>query len=135
MNSHQILPLVSPTSSTGSSTYAGEDCTAVGSCSTGTQTPTTTTTTTGTNGTTGTPGTTSQTTTVVQCNSGWISDGYCDDINNKMECTYDGGDCCGPNVKTQYCTECLCREGSATTITTTNTTTTTTTTMNTTTAG
>ena len=25
-----------------------------------------------------------------------------------MECTYDGGDCCGPNVNTQYCTECSC---------------------------
>ena len=25
-----------------------------------------------------------------------------------MECTYDGGDCCGPNVDTQYCTECVC---------------------------
>ena len=47
MNSHQILPLVSPTSSTGSSTYAGEDCTAVGSCSTGTQTPTSPTSSTG----------------------------------------------------------------------------------------
>ena len=45
------------------------------------------------------------------CNHGWIGDGYCDDINNKLDCTYDGGDCCGSNVNTQYCTECLCLEG------------------------
>ena len=57
--------------------------------------------------TTGTTGTTGQTITV-GCNFIWIFDGYCDDINNKMECTYDGGDCCGPNVNTQYCTECSC---------------------------
>ena len=45
------------------------------------------------------------------CNQGWIADGYCDDINNNVDCTYDGGDCCGSNVNTQYCTECLCLEG------------------------
>ena len=45
------------------------------------------------------------------CNQGWISDGYCDDINNNLGCTYDGGDCCGSNVNTQYCTECQCLEG------------------------
>ena len=72
----------------------------------GTTATTTTTTTTGTTGTTATNGTTK--TTIAGCNFGWISDGYCDDINNNMECTYDGGDCCGPNVNTQYCTECLC---------------------------
>ena len=45
------------------------------------------------------------------CNQGWIGDGYCDDINNNLDCTYDGGDCCGSNVNTQYCTECQCLEG------------------------
>ena len=25
-----------------------------------------------------------------------------------MGCNYDGGDCCGPNVNTQYCTYCEC---------------------------
>ena len=25
-------------------------------------------------------------------------DGICDDINNNLECGYDGNDCCGPNV-------------------------------------
>tara|TARA_Y100001970_G_scaffold13675_1_gene15468 strand:+ start:13927 stop:15303 length:1377 start_codon:yes stop_codon:yes gene_type:complete len=28
-------------------------------------------------------------------NESWISDGYCDDINNNEECGWDGGDCCG----------------------------------------
>ena len=44
------------------------------------------------------------------CNQGWIADGYCDDINNNVDCTYDGGDCCGSNVNTVYCTECQCLE-------------------------
>ena len=44
------------------------------------------------------------------CNQGWIADGYCDDINNNQACTYDGGDCCGSNVNTFYCTECQCLE-------------------------
>ena len=31
------------------------------------------------------------------CNSGWISDGYHDEINNNMDsdCNFDGRDCCG----------------------------------------
>ena len=52
----------------------------------------------------------SGTTTAVACNQGWIADGYCDDGNNNLDCTYDGGDCCGSNVNTLYCTECLCLE-------------------------
>ena len=32
------------------------------------------------------------------------------DIHNNLDCTYDGGDCCGSNVNTQYCTVCLCLE-------------------------
>ena len=44
------------------------------------------------------------------CDQGYIGDGYCDDINNNLACTYDGGDCCGSNVNTQYCTECQCLE-------------------------
>ena len=43
------------------------------------------------------------------CNQEWIGDGYCDDINNNLNCNYDGGDCCGSNVNTQYCTECQCQ--------------------------
>ena len=44
------------------------------------------------------------------CNQDWIGDGDCDDINNNLDCTYDGGDCCGSNVNTEYCTECQCNE-------------------------
>ena len=45
---------------------------------------------------------------ISECNTGWIGDGYCDDINNSPDCTYDGGDCCGDNINTDYCTECQC---------------------------
>ena len=62
--------------------------------------------------TSGTGGSTTVTatnpTTTGGCNIGWIGDAFCDDINNNMECSYDGGDCCGPNVNTQYCTNCSC---------------------------
>ena len=38
----------------------------------------------------------------------WEGDGWCDDGNNNAECTFDGGDCCGDDVKTTFCTDCLC---------------------------
>ena len=37
-----------------------------------------------------------------------IGNGYCNDDTNNESCSYDGGDCCGPNVDTQYCTDCIC---------------------------
>merc|ERR1711962_689734 len=37
-------------------------------------------------------------------------DGKCDDYNNNAGCDYDGGDCCGSNVNTYYCTICECKE-------------------------
>ena len=37
-----------------------------------------------------------------------IGNGYCDDVTNNGGCDFDGGDCCGSNVDTQYCTECIC---------------------------
>ena len=40
----------------------------------------------------------------------FVSDGYCDDGTNTAECNYDGGDCCGSNVDTGWCDECLCYE-------------------------
>ena len=40
----------------------------------------------------------------------WHADGYCDDVNNNGACFFDGGDCCGSNVNTNYCDECLCLE-------------------------
>ena len=49
------------------------------------------------------------------CNQGWIGDGYCDDINNNQYCNFDGGDCCGSNANTDWCTECLCLEDQDTT--------------------
>ena len=30
-------------------------------------------------------------------------DGYCDDANNNEECQFDGGDCCGSDVKYGKC--------------------------------
>ena len=35
-------------------------------------------------------------------------DNYCDDENNNAGCEWDGGDCCGDNVNTQYCSACEC---------------------------
>ena len=37
-----------------------------------------------------------------------IGNGNCDDDTNNEGCSYDGGDCCGLNVDTEYCTECIC---------------------------
>ena len=47
--------------------------------------------------------------------SNWIGDLICDDVNNNEACSFDGGDCCGPNVNTDWCTACLCLEGGVTT--------------------
>ena len=38
----------------------------------------------------------------------WVGDRYCDDDTNTIECNFDGGDCCGPDVKTELCTDCQC---------------------------
>ena len=35
-------------------------------------------------------------------------DNYCDDENNNCGCEWDGGDCCGSNVNTEYCSACEC---------------------------
>ena len=40
----------------------------------------------------------------------YIGDGYCDDGNNNADCEYDGGDCCGLDINTDYCFECNCFE-------------------------
>ena len=50
-------------------------------------------------------------TTTGYCNPSWTADGRCDDMNNHLDCSYDGGDCCGSNVNTQYCNICQCHEG------------------------
>ena len=46
-------------------------------------------------------------------NPSWIGDGYCDDVTNNEGCHFDLGDCCGTNVNTQYCTQCICYEDHA----------------------
>ena len=38
-----------------------------------------------------------------------IGDGFCNDITNNVDCGFDGGDCCGSCVNTEYCTECTCQ--------------------------
>ena len=48
------------------------------------------------------------TTKVCNENPNWIGDNYCDDATNNEECEWDGGDCCGSNVNTNYCTICEC---------------------------
>ena len=40
----------------------------------------------------------------------WVGDNFCDDENNNAECGFDGGDCCGDDVNTQYCNACECLE-------------------------
>ena len=42
----------------------------------------------------------------------WQNDGQCDDINNNLDCSYDGGDCCGRDAKSQYCFDCSCKSNS-----------------------
>merc|ERR1712097_107435 len=37
-------------------------------------------------------------------------DGNCDDENNNAGCSFDGGDCCGSNVKKEFCKECKCKD-------------------------
>ena len=43
----------------------------------------------------------------------WWGDNYCDDENNKEGCVWDGGDCCGNHVNTQYCSACECLDPNA----------------------
>ena len=38
----------------------------------------------------------------------WIGDSLCDDKTNTPDCDYDGGDCCGYNVNTDFCSDCKC---------------------------
>ena len=41
---------------------------------------------------------------------GYVRDSHCDDQNNNEGCLFDGGDCCGSNVNTDFCTLCICYE-------------------------
>ena len=44
----------------------------------------------------------------VSINCASAGNGYCDDQTNLEACDFDGGDCCGDNVNTDYCTVCIC---------------------------
>ena len=53
------------------------------------------------------------------CPPGWISDGFCDDCHNTPQGNFDGGDCCGPNVNTDFCSICECFDSTTSTTTAT----------------
>ena len=40
-----------------------------------------------------------------------VGDGYCNDEANKIQCGFDGGDCCYSNIRETYCSECKCLTG------------------------
>ena len=40
-----------------------------------------------------------------------VGDGFCHDYNNNYHCSFDGGDCCGPCVNREFCSECKCKTG------------------------
>ena len=46
-----------------------------------------------------------------------IGDGFCHDYNNNRHCSFDGGDCCGPCVNRELCSECKCKTGNTNKIT------------------
>ena len=46
------------------------------------------------------------------CRTNVKGDGECDDYNNNEKCQWDGGDCCGANVKKNYCDKCECLDPS-----------------------
>ena len=43
----------------------------------------------------------------------WVGDNQCDDETNHAGCNFDGGDCCGDNINTNFCIECNCKHQSA----------------------
>ena len=40
----------------------------------------------------------------------FLGDGTCDDDANSFACSFDDGDCCGSNVKKDFCIDCICLE-------------------------
>merc|ERR1712187_85174 len=40
----------------------------------------------------------------------FVGDKFCDDNNNNAGCNWDKGDCCGPDNKYKFCTECKCKD-------------------------
>ena len=46
---------------------------------------------------------------IAGCNqANLISDGYCNDETNNDDCNFDGGDCCGSCINTDFCAHCIC---------------------------
>ena len=39
-----------------------------------------------------------------------IGNGFCNDETNNADCIFDGGDCCGSCIITDYCLECTCHD-------------------------
>ena len=37
-----------------------------------------------------------------------VGNGFCNDETNNADCNYDGGDCCGSCINTDYCSQCVC---------------------------
>ena len=37
-----------------------------------------------------------------------VGNGVCNDLTNILECDFDGGDCCGSCITTEFCSECQC---------------------------
>jgi hypothetical protein len=40
---------------------------------------------------------------------GALGDGFCHDELNIETCNFDGNDCCLPEVKTNVCSDCTCK--------------------------
>ena len=40
-----------------------------------------------------------------------VGNGFCNDETNIGACIYDGGDCCGSCIITEYCSNCDCLGG------------------------
>ena len=38
-----------------------------------------------------------------------VGNGFCNDETNIAGCMFDGLDCCGLNIRTDFCSECLCQ--------------------------
>ena len=45
---------------------------------------------------------------IVRVSNNLIGNGVCNDETNNADNSYDGGDCCGYNVNTEFCVVCEC---------------------------
>ena len=42
------------------------------------------------------------------CDEEGVGNGLCDDVFNRPECDFDGGDCCLPTINEFHCLKCVC---------------------------